>query len=66
MITKLDQIIEAAKLKGKKRLVAAFANDSHTIGAASMAIDAGFVEATLVGDIDTIKKVCKEEGIDFN
>ena len=66
MITKLDQIIDAAKLKGKKRLVAAFANDSHTIGAASMAIDAGFVEATLVGDIDTIKKVCKEEGIDFN
>ena len=66
MITKLDQIIEAAKLKGKKRLVAAFANDSHTIGAASMAVDAGFVDATLVGDIDTIKKVCKEEGIDFN
>ena len=33
MITKLDQIIDAAKLKGKKRLVAAFANDSHTIGA---------------------------------
>lgn len=66
MITKLDQIIDAAKLKGKKRLVAAFANDSHTIGAASMAVDAGFVDATLVGDIDTIKKVCKEEGIDFN
>ncbi|MCK9163309.1 MAG: phosphate acyltransferase [Bacteroidales bacterium] len=66
MITKLDQIIEAAKLKGKKRLVAAFANDSHTIGAASMAIDAGFVDATLVGDIETIKKVCKQEGIDVN
>ncbi|MFA7081715.1 MAG: phosphate acyltransferase [Bacteroidales bacterium] len=66
MITKLDQIIDAAKLKGKKRLVAAFANDSHTIGAASMAVDAGFVDATLVGDIDTIKKVCKEEGIDSN
>ena len=55
MITKLDQIIEAAKQKGKKRLVAAYANDSHTIGAASMAIDAGFVEA-LVGDTETIKK----------
>ena len=66
MITKLDQIIEAAKQKGKKRLVAAYANDSHTIGAASMAIDAGFVEATLVGDTETIKKVCQQEGIDVN
>lgn len=66
MITKLDQIIEAVKLKGKKRLVAAFANDSHTIGATSMAIDLGIIEATLVGDIETIKKVCQEEGIDVN
>ncbi|MDD3667984.1 MAG: phosphate acyltransferase, partial [Bacteroidales bacterium] len=66
MITKLDQIIEAVKLKGKKRLVAAFANDSHTIGATSMAIDIGIIEATLVGDIETIKKVCQEEGIDVN
>lgn len=66
MITKLDEIIEAVKVKGKKRLVAAYANDSHTIGAASMAMDLGVVEATLVGDIDTINKVCQEEGIDVN
>ena len=46
--------------------MAAYANDSHTIGAVSEAIDAGIVEATLVGDIDTIKKVCAEEGIDVN
>lgn len=37
MITKLDQIIEAVKAKGKKRLVAAYAMDSHTIGAARFA-----------------------------
>jgi phosphate butyryltransferase len=66
MITKLDEIIEAAKLKGKKRLVAAFANDAHTIGATSIAIDLGIIDATLVGDIETIKKVCQEEGIDVN
>ncbi|MEE1322547.1 MAG: phosphate acyltransferase, partial [Bacteroidales bacterium] len=66
MIKKLDEIIETVKVKGKKRLVAAYANDSHTIGAASMAMDLGIVEATLVGDIDTIKKVCEEEGIDVN
>ncbi|MDX9798948.1 MAG: phosphate acyltransferase, partial [Bacteroidales bacterium] len=66
MIRKLDQIIEAVQQKGKRRLVAAFANDSHTIGATSMAIDLGIIDATLVGDIPTIKKICEEEGIDVN
>ncbi|MDR0972212.1 MAG: phosphate butyryltransferase [Bacteroidales bacterium] len=66
MITKLDQIIDAVKTKGKKRLVAAYANDSHTIGATSMAIDLGIVDATLVGDIETIKSVCQKEGINVD
>lgn len=66
MITKLDDLLELVKTKEKKRLVAAYANDSHTIGAVSAAIDQGFIEATLVGDIDTIKRVCEEEGIDVN
>ncbi len=66
MITKLDDLLELVKTKEKKRLVAAYANDSHTIGAVSAAIDKGIVDATLFGDIDTIKKVCAEEGIDPN
>ena len=66
MITKLDDLLELVKSKGKKRLVAAYANDSHTIAAVSAAIDRGIVDATLVGDIDTMKKVCAEEGIDPN
>lgn len=65
MITKLDQMFDALKSKPKRRLVAAFANDSHTIGAISGAVDKGIVEETLVGDIDTIKKVCAAEKIDF-
>jgi phosphotransacetylase len=64
MISKLDQILDALKSKPKKRLVAAFANDSHTIGAVSQAEDLGLVDATLVGDKSTIEKVCKEHGID--
>ncbi len=63
-ITKLDQMFEVLKSKEKKRLVAAYAIDSHTIGAVSGAIDLGIVDATLVGDEATIRKVCKEEGID--
>lgn len=63
---KLEELISAAKTAPRKRLVAAFANDSHTIGATSRAVDLGIVDVTLVGDIDTIKKVCQEEGIDVN
>ena len=63
MITKLDDLLELVKTKGKKKLVAAYANDSHTIGAVSAAVDKGIVAATLVGDIDTIKQICAEEGI---
>ncbi|GHS87781.1 phosphate butyryltransferase [Bacteroidia bacterium] len=66
MITNLDQILDAVKSKDKKRLVAAYANDAHTIGAVSAAVDKGIVDATLVGDIETIKKVCASEKIDVN
>lgn len=64
VITKLDQMVEVVKSKPKKRLVAAYANDAHTIGAVNQAIDMGIVDATLVGDEATIKKVCEEEKID--
>ena len=64
MITKLDDMFEALRSRESKRLVAAYANDSHTIGAVSKAIDLGLVDATLVGDKDTIAVVCSKEGID--
>ncbi len=66
MITKLEQLVEKVKAKGKKKLVAAFANDSHTIGAVSMAVDRGLVDGILVGDEATIKAVCAEEKIDVS
>lgn len=63
-ITKLEHMIDALKGKPKKRLVAAYANDSHTIGAVNAAVDKGLIEATLVGDLETMKKVCEQEKID--
>jgi phosphate butyryltransferase len=66
MITSFDAIFEHIKAKPKKRLVAAYANDSHTIGAVSLAIDAGIVDATLVGDTKTIKNVCETNEINYN
>ena len=65
-VTKLEQMFDLLKTKDKKRLVAAYANDSHTIGAVSEAIDMGLIEATLVGDKDTIAKVCNEMKIDIS
>lgn len=65
-ITKLDQLFDLVKANGKKRLVAAYAVDDHTISAISKAVDLGIVEATLVGDEETIKAVCEKENIDVN
>ena len=63
-ITKLDQMFEVLKSRTKKRLVAAFANDEHTIVAVSEAIDKGIVDGVLVGDEATIREVCRHEKID--
>lgn len=63
-ISRLDQIIDLVKAKPKKRLVAAFANDEHTIEAVNHAVQMGIVEATLVGDESKIKEVCTQLKID--
>ncbi len=65
-ITRLDQMFTALQAKPKKRLIAAYANDSHTIGAVSEAIKRDLIAGTLVGDTETIKSVCQEHGIDVN
>lgn len=63
-ITKLNQLFTELKSKSKKRLVAAYANDAHTIEAVNKAVEMGIIDATLVGDIETIKRVCAKENID--
>lgn len=50
----------------KKRLVVAYANDSHSIEAVHAAVKNGLIEATLVGDTEVIKSVCKDHGFDVN
>lgn len=65
-ITKLNQLIDLVKEKGKKKLVAAYANDAHTIEAVNHAVDMGIIDAILTGDEATIRKVCNELSIDAN
>lgn len=65
-IKRLNDLLDVLRSHPKKRLVAAYANDSHTIGAVAQAVKAGIVEATLVGDESTIKKVCGDLGVDVS
>ena len=63
MITNFDQVFEELRSKAKKRMIAAWAVDDHTITAASLAIEKGIVDVTLVGDRDMILAVCEKEKI---
>ena len=64
MITNFNELFEALRTRSKKRMVAAWGVDDHTITAAARAIEKGIVEVTLVGDKDMILEVCKNENID--
>ncbi|MEF9987126.1 MAG: phosphate acyltransferase [Bacteroidales bacterium] len=64
MITNFDELFEQLRSKPKKRLVAAWGVDDHTISAVALAIKAEIVEGTLVGDEKMIRQVCAQENID--
>ena len=66
MIKHLNEIVEAARQKGKKRLAVAYGQDSHTMEAVYNAWKEGLVEPTLYGDKATIEQVCKEHNLDIN
>jgi phosphate butyryltransferase len=63
-MSRLDQILEAVKSKPKKRLVAAWAVDAHTIEAVNAAREKGIIDATLVGDEAQIRKVLADLKLD--
>jgi len=62
-INTLDELLLAVKDRPRKRLVVAWANDAHTLEAVNAAVEAGLVEAILVGDDALIGKVCQELGL---
>ena len=65
MITNFNDIFSALKSREtKKRMVAAWGVDDHTITAANVAVEQGLIEAVLVGDKDMIADVCLKENID--
>jgi phosphotransacetylase len=65
-IKKLEEIFDLLKTRVKKRLVAAYANDAHTIEAVYAAVEKGIIDATLTGDEGNIRKICQEHGFDVS
>ena len=63
-IQKLDDMFEALKEKGRKKLVAMYANDLHTIEAVYAAVQKELIDGILVGDELKIQQVCKDGGLD--
>jgi phosphate butyryltransferase len=58
MIRSLDQIVEKVlSLKKKHRIAIAWAHDSNTIGAVKRAVEDGFAEAIMIGNIEEINRI---------
>ena len=55
MIQHLDDLVAKAKARGKRRLIVAYGQDSHTLEAVNDAVEAGIVDATLVGNPEEIE-----------
>lgn len=65
MLTTFDEIFAELRSRGtRKRMVAAWGVDTHTVAAAAKAVDLGLADVTLVGDSGLIEAACKEEGVD--
>ena len=65
MFTSFTEIFEELRSRGtRKRMVAAWGVDGHTIAAASKAVEFGLADVILVGDQELIAKACSEENVD--
>ena len=65
MLTTFEQIYAELRSRGtRKRMIAAWGVDSHTVAAAGKAVELGLADVTLVGDEDMIAAACRQEGID--
>jgi len=67
MFTSFEEIFAELRSRGsRKRMIAAWGVDSHTVAAAAKAVELGLADVTLVGDEALIADACKEEGVDIS
>jgi phosphate butyryltransferase len=65
MIRNFEDLISESKLKGRRRIAVAAAEDEHVILAIKNAVDAGIVEPTFVGNKLKIESICKNTGFNI-
>jgi len=66
MFTGFEQIFLELQSRGeRKRMIAAWGVDTHTVAAAGKAVALGLADVTLVGDRDMIADACREEGVEI-
>lgn len=67
MFTSFEEIFAELRSRGsRKRMIAAWGVDSHTVAAAAKAVELGLADVTLVGDEALIADACKEECVDVS
>lgn len=66
MVKTLKDLINLAKDKEKKILSVAVAQDREVLISVIEAVKLGIIDAILVGDIDKIEFIAKEESLDIN
>ena len=67
MLKNFNEIFETLQSRGtRKRMVAAWGVDGHTIAAAAKAVEYGLADVILVGDENLIAESCKAEGVDVS
>lgn len=64
MIKTLQQVADAVKAKGQKKVAVACGEDPHTIEAVGRAVKEGLIKAVLTGAEDNIVKVAREHQVD--
>jgi len=64
MIRKLNQMFDLLKNQDLKRVVVAYANDTHTIEAVHEAVKLHLIRGILVGDAEMIKGACENLQVD--
>lgn len=67
MLKSFAEIFNELQSRGsRKRMVAAWGVDSHTVAAAGKAVELGLADVTLVGDRNLVEEACREEGMDMS
>ena len=65
MFTSFAEIFEELRSRGsRKRMIAAWGVDTHTIAAAAKAVELSLADVTIVGDEAMVAAACAEEGVD--